>query len=275
MALIYMLGMLVCPLALSSIFAAIFGFDSSFSKTVSPWYFIDPIMTFAIELYSICCRGKPDLDDLSIKIFGTIETSTGLYCGVIIAQSLVVGTINILLDMRIRNGYRSRGGHEGESPPLLNVRQDVLDHEAEVRDNADRLQSEDESFQIKAINISKTYPSAQRMSVCRNTFGARKGEVFGLLGPNGAGKSTTFNMIAMQLPITSGTAELMGHEVQNFPLREMGKFFGQCNQENLIWEMLTVDESMNFVASLKGIQGERRERIKRLIMETLELNFFK
>lgn len=32
---------------------------------------------------------------------------------------------------------------------------------------------------------------------------------------------------------------------------------------------------MNFVASLKGISGERRERIKRLIMETLELNFFK
>jgi len=32
---------------------------------------------------------------------------------------------------------------------------------------------------------------------------------------------------------------------------------------------------MNFVASLKGINGERRERVKRLIMETLELNIFK
>ena len=51
------------------------------------------------------------------------------------------------------------------------------------------------------------------MAVCRNTFGAHKGEVFGLLGPNGAGKSTTFNMIAMQLPITSGNAELMGHDI--------------------------------------------------------------
>ena len=85
MALIYTLGLLVCPLALSSIFGAIFGFDSSFSNAISPWYFIDPIMTFAIELYSICCRGKPDLDDFSIKIFGSIETSTGLYSGVIIA----------------------------------------------------------------------------------------------------------------------------------------------------------------------------------------------
>jgi len=111
--------------------------------------------------------------------------------------------------------------------------------------------------------------------VCSNTFGVRKGEVFGLLGPNGAGKSTTFSMIAMQLPITSGHAELMGHEILDFPLQAMGKFFGQCNQENLIWESLTVDESMNFIASLKGIEGERRERVKRLVMETLELNFFK
>lgn len=51
------------------------------------------------------------------------------------------------------------------------------------------------------------------MAVCKNTFGAKKGEVYGLLGPNGAGKSTTFSMIAMQIPITTGSAELMGHQV--------------------------------------------------------------
>ena len=67
----------------------------------------------------------------------------------------------------------------------------------------------------------------------------------------------------------------MGHDTDDFPLYELGKFFGQCNQENLIWEQLTVDESMNFIASLKGISGERREQFKRLIMETLELNFLK
>jgi len=52
------------------------------------------------------------------------------------------------------------------------------------------------------------------MAVCKNTFGARRGEVFGLLGPNGAGKSTTFSMIAMQNSITSGNAELMGHDTE-------------------------------------------------------------
>jgi ABC-type multidrug transport system ATPase subunit len=47
------------------------------------------------------------------------------------------------------------------------------------------------------MEICKTYPGSERMAVCKNTFGAKKGEVYGLLGPNGAGKSTTFSMIAM------------------------------------------------------------------------------
>ena len=48
MAMIYTLGLLFCPIAISMIFAAIFGFDSSVANCISPWYFIDPIMTFAI-----------------------------------------------------------------------------------------------------------------------------------------------------------------------------------------------------------------------------------
>lgn len=56
------------------------------------------------------------------------------------------------------------------------------------------------------------------MAVCKNTFGVKKGEVYGLLGPNGAGKSTTFSMMALQIPITSGEAHLMGHEITGLPL---------------------------------------------------------
>lgn len=58
----------------------------------------------------------------------------------------------------------------------------------------------------------------------------------------------------------------MGYEVNKMPLGSHGKFFGICNQENLMWEDMTVDESLNFVASLKGVSGERREVFKRLIM---------
>ena len=113
------------------------------------------------------------------------------------------------------------------------------------------------------------------MAVCRNTFGAKPGEVYGLLGPNGAGKSTTFGMMAMQIPVTSGSAHLMNYEINQIPLGKLGKYFGICNQENLMWDMMTVDESLNFVASLKGIGGSRRDMFKRLITQNLDLTPFK
>ena len=67
----------------------------------------------------------------------------------------------------------------------------------------------------------------------------------------------------------------MGKDVSKLDLAKKGKFFGICNQENLMWEDMTVDESLNVVAALKGISGERRENFKKLIMQNLDLTPFK
>ena len=42
-----------------------------------------------------------------------------------------------------------------------------------------------------------------------------------------------------------------------------------------MWEEMTVDESLNLVASLKGVNGERRDKFKRLITQNLDLTPFK
>lgn len=136
MALIFVLGLLFCPIAVSLIFAAIFGFDSSVASAISIWYFIDPTLCFAIQLYGICCSGKPDLADLSIKIFGSIEPTLGLYIGVMCMQIIVIAGINLLVDSCIRNGYKKRNANSGADPPMLDRRQDVLDHEQEIRQGA-------------------------------------------------------------------------------------------------------------------------------------------
>ena len=44
-----------------------------------------------------------------------------------------------------------------------------------------------------------------------------EGEVYGFLGPNGAGKSTTIDMLLDYARPTDGTAELLGHDVQQEP----------------------------------------------------------
>ena len=97
------------------------------------------------------------------------------------------------------NAYKKRGGKDGEQPPHLEVHQDVLDHEQQVREGRGRSPSDPDFFQIRAEDLSKTYPKSKQMAVCNNTFGVKKSEVYGLLGPNGAGKSTTFSMMAMQM----------------------------------------------------------------------------
>lgn len=42
-----------------------------------------------------------------------------------------------------------------------------------------------------------------------------------------------------------------------------------------MWDDMTVDESLNLVASLKGVNGHRRDVFKRLIMQNLDLIPFK
>ena len=47
-ALIAVLGLIFCPIAISMIFAAIFGFSDSVINAISFWYFINPTLSFGI-----------------------------------------------------------------------------------------------------------------------------------------------------------------------------------------------------------------------------------
>ena len=102
----------------------------------------------------------------------------------------------------------------------------------------------------------------------------KKGEIFGLLGPNGAGKSTTFSMMCLDIPKTSGDAKVLHKRVEDIDVLVDGPYIGLCPQYNTLWEQLTVDESLNLVARMKGLSDVDRDRNKQLVLETLELTDF-
>ena len=63
-ALIFVLGLLFLPIALSLIAAAIFGFDNSVGNAITVWYWVNPQICFCVQVYTLCSNGKPELDDL-------------------------------------------------------------------------------------------------------------------------------------------------------------------------------------------------------------------
>ena len=66
----------------------------------------------------------------------------------------------------------------------------------------------------------------------------------------------------------------MQYEVNELEENQLGKYIGKCNQENIMWDFLTVDESLNLMARIKGLSQQQREHSKKVIMDTLELTYF-
>lgn len=59
-----------------------------------------------------------------------------------------------------------------------------------------------------------TVKKAEVAAVTDLTFAATRGELVAFLGPNGAGKSTSLRMLTTLIPPTSGTARVVGHDIQ-------------------------------------------------------------
>ena len=198
MSLIYIIGLFIAPMVISG-FAS--SEDREFEDMFALWYWVTPLCTFMVVCQNICNRGQVEYKSFD---FNGEPIGMPITILVFLYQILIIFTITVLIDRCIRNAYKDKEGTDGESPPLLDVHDDVKEHEAHVRQSDTSDASDPDHYQIRAVDLCKTYESSKTMAVCRNTFGVKLGEVYGLLGPNGAGKSTTFGMMAMQFPLTSG-----------------------------------------------------------------------
>ncbi|MNM95983.1 putative ABC transporter ATP-binding protein YbhF [compost metagenome] len=94
--------------------------------------------------------------------------------------------------------------------------------------------------------------------------------MLGFLGPNGAGKSTTMKMLTGFLTPTSGTASILGFDVQTQTLQAQRQI-GYLPEGAPCYGDMTVRGFLEFIAGVRGFRGaERRERVARVVAQ-LEL----
>jgi ABC-2 type transport system ATP-binding protein len=90
-----------------------------------------------------------------------------------------------------------------------------------------------------------------------------KGEVFGLLGPNGAGKTTTLKILLRLVFPTSGTARILGSELDDVAMHAR---VGYLPENPYFYDHLTAQEFMNYAGELFGLRlTDRGQRIDRLL----------
>ena len=112
--------------------------------------------------------------------------------------------------------------------------------------------------QLRSQQLRKRYQS--RTVVQDVSLDVTSGEVVGLLGPNGAGKTTCFYMIVGLIPADAGSIHLDNRELTHLPIHRRARLgISYLPQENSVFRRLTVEENVQAILELQGLEPEAIE----------------
>ena len=116
---------------------------------------------------------------------------------------------------------------------------------------------------ITIDNLTKFY--GNNRAVNHISFTINDNEILGFLGPNGAGKSTTMNMIAGYLPMSDGTVNICGSDINKDPIKAKSNI-GYLPEIPPVYPDMKVKEYLSFCAGLKRVpNGKRKDEIDRVM----------
>ena len=102
---------------------------------------------------------------------------------------------------------------------------------------------------VETIELTKDYRlgfwrNRVKRALDRLNLSVEAGEVFGLLGPNGAGKTTTLKLLFRLVFPTSGTARILGKQLDDISVRFRVAYLPENPS---FYDHLTAEEFLNYV----------------------------
>ena len=152
-----------------------------------------------------------------------------------------------------------------------------------VKDLIDKGKNELKKYPLVCSGLTKIYSSnlkskapkkRKKKSLDNFTICLNDNEIFGLLGPNGAGKTTFFSILTGIYEPTNGNAFIRGHSIKT-ELERSYEFIGYCPQFDLLWEDLSVENTLYFYSRIKNKEKSKINYMVKKILEDVNLMKFK
>jgi ABC-2 type transport system ATP-binding protein len=121
---------------------------------------------------------------------------------------------------------------------------------------------------ISATGLTRAFDD--REAVRDLTFQVEPGTILGIVGPSGSGKTTTVRMLTGTLARTSGEVSVLGEDPMEFRRRTRARI-AYMPQLFSLYEDLSAQENVGFVAALYGIGPFRRGSRIRRALEVVDL----
>lgn len=130
--------------------------------------------------------------------------------------------------------------------------------------------NKDAGISLVIKDFSKRYGKSEVYAVKDANLDIHAGEIFGFLGHNGAGKSTIIKSVVGIQPITSGSIEVCGYDVEKQPMQAKMQI-GFVPDSYALYEKLTGRQYINYIADLFDVSLEMRNNLIKKYVNLFEL----